>query len=44
MILQAKRAVYAVTGEWWKLFGYMKEVIKLNNFNFYRAMYDKYNK
>lgn len=44
MILQAKRAEYAVTGEWWKLFGYMKEVIKLNNFNFYRAMYDKYNK
>lgn len=42
--LNMKRMGYAETGEWWKMFGYMKDVIRLNNFDFYRTMYDKYNK
>lgn len=43
-ILHIKVRECAVNNEWWKLHGYMKDVIKLNGFNFNKAMYDKYNK
>ena len=40
MVLEQKRMEYK--GEWWKLFGFFKEVVKLNNFNFEYEMYKKY--
>lgn len=41
-VLENMKEIYK--GNWWKLFGYFKEVIKLNDFSFDKAMYDKYHK
>jgi hypothetical protein len=38
--LEAKKLEYK--NEWWKLFGYMKEIIRLNGFDFNKAMKERY--
>ena len=40
MVLEQKRMEYK--GEWWKLFGFFKEIVRLNNFDFEYEMYKKY--